>query len=184
MAFSMFLRTSACKSSAFNQQMMRFATQSMAKERTIASTLPIKNLVIPRANSTPILNSVRSFRTSPPRLSAGKANDHSKLWVVEKITSAALIPLVPLGLLIPNKLFDSALAILITAHSFWGLEAIVVDYVRASIFGPVIPKIAIGLVYLVSIATLGGLFYLISHDIGLANTFRQLWAIKSDSNKA
>ncbi|XP_059047834.1 succinate dehydrogenase [ubiquinone] cytochrome b small subunit, mitochondrial isoform X2 [Achroia grisella] len=184
MAFSMFLRSSACRSPVFNQQMMRFATQPILKERSIVSTLPIKSLTLTQAKSTPILNSVRSFRTSLVRLSQEKAHDHSKLWVVEKLTSVLLVPLVPLGLLMPNKLFDSVLAILITAHSFWGLEAIVVDYVRASIFGPVIPKIAIGLVYLISIATLGGLFYVISHDIGIANSFRQLWAIKSDSNKA
>lgn len=60
-----------------------------------------------------------------------------------------------------------------------GLEAIAVDYVRASIFGPVIPKVAIGLVYLISIATLGGLFYIITHDIGLANSIRQFWSIKA-----
>ncbi|KAM3959314.1 succinate dehydrogenase, subunit D [Aphomia sociella] len=184
MAFSMFLRNRACTSYVFNQQIMRFATQSVLKQNTVASTLPIKSLALTQSNSTPILNSVRSFRTSMVRLSDAKAHDHSKLWVVEKLTSAALVPLVPLGLLMPNRVFDSVLAILITAHSFWGLEAIVVDYVRASIFGPVIPKIAIGLVYLISIATLGGLFYLISHDIGIANSFRQLWAIKSDSNKA
>lgn len=68
--------------------------------------------------------------------------------------------------------------------SYRGLEAVAVDYVRASIFGPLIPKIAIGLVYLLSIATLGGLFYIISHDVGLANGIKQLWAIKSDSQKA
>ncbi|KAG6441984.1 succinate dehydrogenase [ubiquinone] cytochrome b small subunit, mitochondrial isoform X2 [Manduca sexta] len=180
MAFSMFLRNQACTSRIFTQQVMRLATQPALAHRTVASTLPVRSLAIKDAKLTPILNAVRSLRSSAVRMSAEKGHDHSKLWVVERAVSAALIPLIPIALLIPNKLFDSLMAILITAHSFWGLEAIAVDYVRASLFGPVIPKIAIGLVYLLSFATLGGLFYIITHDIGLANSIRQFWSVKSE----
>ncbi|XP_063831197.1 succinate dehydrogenase [ubiquinone] cytochrome b small subunit, mitochondrial [Ostrinia nubilalis] len=182
MAFSMFARSSACTNRVFGQQLMRFATQSALAHRNAASALCVKSLAA-KESKTPILDSVRSFRTSSVALSAEKPHDHSKLWVIEKATSAALVPLIPLGLLMPNKLFDSLLAILITAHSFWGLEAIAVDYVRASIFGPLIPKLAIALVWLVSIATLGGLFYVITHDVGICNAVRQLWAVRS-GNKA
>ncbi|XP_059047827.1 succinate dehydrogenase [ubiquinone] cytochrome b small subunit, mitochondrial isoform X1 [Achroia grisella] len=175
MAFSMFLRSSACRSPVFNQQMMRFATQPILKERSIVSTLPIKSLTLTQAKSTPILNSVRSFRTSLVRLSQEKAHDHSKLWVVEKLTSVLLVPLVPLGLLMPNKLFDSVLAILITAHSFWGLEAIVLEYLRVLVVGPVVPKIAMGMVYLITAVTMGGLFYLIFNDIGMCRAFWRIW---------
>ncbi|XP_045453088.1 succinate dehydrogenase [ubiquinone] cytochrome b small subunit, mitochondrial-like [Melitaea cinxia] len=182
MAFSMFLRTPACTSRLLSQHMMRLGTQPALKpietHRTIATINSLKNTLL-KTETTPILNSVRSFRTSAVRLASEKGSDHSKLWVVERVTSAILIPLIPLALLSPNKVLDSLLAITITAHSFWGLEAIAVDYVRASIFGPVIPKIAIGLVYLISIATLGGLFYVITHDIGIANSIKQFWAIKA-----
>ncbi|KAJ0173467.1 hypothetical protein K1T71_010616 [Dendrolimus kikuchii] len=184
MAFSMFLRTPACTSRVFTQQVMKLATQPTLTQRTVASTLPVRSLTLKEAKSSPIFNAVRSFRTTLARRNVETPHDHSKLWVIEKAVGAALIPMVPLSLMMPNKVFDSILAILITAHSFWGLEAIAVDYVRASIFGPIIPKIAIGLVYLISIATLGGLFYIISHDVGIANTIRQFWAIKSDSQKA
>lgn len=67
---------------------------------------------------------------------------------------------------------------------FRGLEAIAIDYVRASVVGPILPKIALGLVYLISIATLGGLFYIISHDVGIANMIKQIWAIKANSQKS
>ncbi|CAH2094829.1 unnamed protein product [Euphydryas editha] len=182
MAFSMFLRTPACTSRLLSQHIMRLGTQPVLKpienQRTIATINSLKNTLL-KTETTPILNSVRSFRTSVVRLSSEKGSDHSKLWVVERVASALLIPLIPLALISPNKVLDSLLAILVTAHSFWGLEAIAVDYVRASIFGPVIPKVAIGLVYLISIATLGGLFYIITHDIGIANSIKQFWAIKS-----
>lgn len=184
MAFSIFLRAPGCTNVAFSQQIMKMATQPSLAHRAIATTLPARLMTIQKAKSTPIINSVRSFRTSCVRLSAEKGHDHSKLWLVEKATSALLIPLIPLGLLMPNKIIDATLAVLISAHTFWGLEAIAVDYVRASVFGPFIPKVALGLVYILCFATLGGLFYIISHDIGLANTFRQLWAIKSDSQKS
>ncbi|KAL4713052.1 hypothetical protein ACJJTC_001106 [Scirpophaga incertulas] len=178
MAFSMFLRNPAC-TNLLRQQVKRLELQPALTQRSITSALSTRTLVLDKTKTSPILNSYRAFRATCVRMSAEKPHDHSKLWVIEKATSALLVPLIPLGLLIPNKLFDSVLAILITAHSFWGLEAIVVDYVRAAIFGPVIPKIAIGLVYLLSVATLGGLFYLISHDVGLCNSVKQLWAVKA-----
>jgi succinate dehydrogenase (ubiquinone) membrane anchor subunit len=66
---------------------------------------------------------------------------------------------------------------------FRGLEAIVIDYVRPIIFGNVIPKIALGLLYLLSAACLGGLFYFIYHDIGIVNSVKKIWAIGTDKQK-
>ncbi|CAH0728627.1 unnamed protein product, partial [Brenthis ino] len=178
MAFSMFLRTPGFTSRLLSQQLTKLGTQPVLKPVLAQRTLSNANTML-KTEATPILNSVRSFRTSLVRLSSEKAHDHSKLWVVERITSVLLVPMIPLALIAPNKVFDSVLAVLVVAHSFWGLEAIAVDYVRASIFGPVIPKLAIGLVYLISIATLGGLFYVITHDIGVANSIKQFWSIKA-----
>ncbi|XP_034833883.1 succinate dehydrogenase [ubiquinone] cytochrome b small subunit, mitochondrial-like isoform X2 [Maniola hyperantus] len=175
MAFSMLLRRPG---SVLMQQAMKLATQPAVRPATQNTLQSLKSTLL-KTETAPILNSVRCFRTSAIRFAEGKSQDHSKLWVIERVTSATLIPLIPLALIAPSKILDSALAIIMVAHSFWGLEAIAVDYVRASIFGPVIPKIAIGLVYLISIATLGGLFYVITHDIGIANTVRQFWSIKA-----
>jgi succinate dehydrogenase (ubiquinone) membrane anchor subunit len=58
-----------------------------------------------------------------------------------------------------------------------GLEAIVIDYVRPIVFGNAIPKIALGLLYLMSVGCLGGLFYFIYHDIGIVNTIKRIWGI-------
>ncbi|XP_038206821.1 succinate dehydrogenase [ubiquinone] cytochrome b small subunit, mitochondrial [Zerene cesonia] len=184
MALSVFLRAPACSSRIFSQHIMRLSTQQALKpavtQGITPSILSLQNSLLKPDGG--ILNAVRQFKTSPALLSEEKAHDHSKLWVIEKVTSAALVPLIPICLIMPNKIFDSVLAILITAHSFWGLEAIAVDYVRASMFGPIIPKIAIALVYIISIATLGGLFYLISNDVGLANAIKQFWGVKSKQN--
>lgn len=60
---------------------------------------------------------------------------------------------------------------------FRGIEAIVVDYVRPSIFGPVIPKVGVILVYALSIGVLAGLLNFIFNDVGLANGIRMLWKL-------
>ncbi|CAB3249463.1 unnamed protein product [Arctia plantaginis] len=183
MAFSMLLRSPVCTNKALLQQVIKLGTQQSLAQRAICSTLPVKVLAVGDNKTTPILNAVRSFSTTSVRLSE-KPHDHAKIWIIEKLVSAAMIPIIPIALLAPNRITDSILAILISAHAFWGLEAIAVDYVRASIFGPIIPKLALGLVYLFCIATLGGLFYIITHGNGLSNTILQFWSIKSDSQKA
>ncbi|XP_052737694.1 succinate dehydrogenase [ubiquinone] cytochrome b small subunit, mitochondrial-like [Bicyclus anynana] len=104
-----------------------------------------------------------------------KPHDHAKLWIVEKGTNAALVVLIPFGLLIPNRLFDTILAILITAHAYWGLEACVVEYVRVLLFGLQLPKVAMGVVYAVTALMLGGLLFLNFNDIGLCRGFWRIW---------
>jgi len=74
---------------------------------------------------------------------------------------------------------DILLAVSLVAHTYWGFEAIVKDYVRVLLFGAVVPKVCQGLLALIMMVTLGGLFYLIFDDIGIAETIRRLWAIKS-----
>ena len=60
-----------------------------------------------------------------------------------------------------------------------GIEAIVVDYVRPSLFGgsTVIPNIAQALVWALSVFTLGGLYYFNYTDVGLVNAIKMLWQI-------
>lgn len=54
----------------------------------------------------------------------------------------------------------------------------VTDYVRPIVVGNVMPKVAHAALLLFSVATLGGLFYLIYNDIGIAKSVKKIWAIK------
>ena len=45
--------------------------------------------------------------------------------------------------------------------------------------GPLLPKVAHGGLILLSIATLGGLFYIIQNDVGITNSIKQIWKIKA-----
>jgi hypothetical protein len=51
------------------------------------------------------------------------------------------------------------------------------DYVRESIFGKALPKIAVLAVYLLSSVTLGGLFYFNYTDVGIGQAIRMFWAL-------
>lgn len=61
---------------------------------------------------------------------------------------------------------------------FRGLEACAVDYIRPILVGNAIAKVSVGLVYLLSFATLGGLFYYNHHSIGIGETVRKIWEVK------
>ncbi|KAK9499868.1 hypothetical protein O3M35_002821 [Rhynocoris fuscipes] len=118
---------------------------------------------------------VRQFSVTPVAQSGH--NDHSKLWKYEGLLSKALIGICPLSVLFPNILFDLVLAVSVVMHMHWGIEAIVVDYVRPVIFGSVIPKIALYAVYGLSIFVLVGLLHLTFLNSGIGNSIRMLWRI-------
>lgn len=119
----------------------------------------------------------RSFALSKPNL-ASAGGDYSTLWKFERFLSLGLLFVLPAAIACPSQVLDSILATTVVTHAHLGLEAIIVDYVRPNILGPVIPKIVHALLILISLATLGGLYYFIYNDIGIGKAFRKLWAIK------
>ncbi|OWR51875.1 succinate dehydrogenase [ubiquinone] cytochrome b small subunit 2-like isoform X1 [Danaus plexippus] len=141
----------------------------------LSSTIQLNNCTTMKPIGSPFFNPIKPFSTTMVRLDDEKPHDHAKLWIIEKGTAAVMLVLIPFGLLIPNKLFDSILTILITAHSYWGMEAIMVEYVRVLLFGPTIPKVAMGVVYALTVLMMGGLFYLTFNDIGMCRAFWRIW---------
>ena len=102
------------------------------------------------------------------------AHDHSKLWVLEKAVSVGLLAVIPASFACQSTFLDYALALSLVAHIHWGFEAMVVDYIRPSVFGAAIPKVALGGLYLLSIVALAGLFYLNYSDVGLSTAITML----------
>ncbi|KPM06105.1 succinate dehydrogenase [ubiquinone] cytochrome b small subunit, mitochondrial-like protein [Sarcoptes scabiei] len=100
------------------------------------------------------------------------AHDHTKIWIFERVLSASLLAVIPASLMIPSPVLDNLLALSLVVHVHWGLEAIVVDYIRPSLVGPVLPKISLGALYIVSIVALAGLFYLNYSDVGLSTAIK------------
>ncbi|KAF7399642.1 hypothetical protein HZH68_008234 [Vespula germanica] len=109
--------------------------------------------------------------------------NHVRLWVMEKIVSAALPILLPASLLLENQIVDGVLAILVVMHMHWGLEAIVVDYARPIIIGTFLPKVFHLLLNLCSIVTLAGLLILIYNGPGIARSIKDAWSIGKEEDK-
>jgi len=114
----------------------------------------------------------------PSRGAASSTHNHSMLWSIERYLSASLLALIPGAFILPSlPMMDYALAMALCLHVHWGVEAIVVDYIRPALFGPLIPKMAILMVYLLSILSLGGLFYFNYTDVGITNAIRMAWKV-------
>lgn len=99
---------------------------------------------------------------------------HDKLWKAERYLSLALLGVLPTAAVVPHPIMDYAVALSLVVHIHWGVEAIVTDYVRPSIFGPVIPKVSIATVYILSSLALGGLFFFNYTDVGITQATRML----------
>ncbi|XP_074598091.1 succinate dehydrogenase, subunit D [Brevipalpus obovatus] len=110
----------------------------------------------------------RNYCTAAP---AAK-EDHSKIWNFERILSAGLVGVMPLSFMINSPAMDYLLAVSMVLHIHWGLEAVVVDYIRPMVFGPVIPRVSLYALYLVSILSLAGLFYFNYTDVGMVQGLR------------
>ncbi|CAL1279763.1 unnamed protein product [Larinioides sclopetarius] len=119
------------------------------------------------------------FSTSQSISAAAQAHDHShsKIWTAERFLSASLLGILPAAVAFPNPVLDYALALSLTVHVHWGIEAIAVDYARPSVVGAVLSKAAVGAVYALSVFTLGGLFYFNYTDVGLGQAIRMLWKL-------
>lgn len=99
---------------------------------------------------------------------------HDKLWKAERYLSLALLGVIPAAAVVPHPIMDYAVALSLVVHVHWGVEAIVTDYIRPSIFGPVIPKVSIALVYILSSLAVGGLFVFNYTDVGITQATRML----------
>ncbi|CAG2180385.1 unnamed protein product [Oppiella nova] len=116
--------------------------------------------------------STRLLSSSASGAAAQGSHNHSKLWSLERYVSLGLLGVIPAALAVPNPALDYLLALSLVIHVHWGLEAIVVDYIRPSIFGSVVAKLMVAYVYMLSIAALAGLFYFNYTDVGLGVAIR------------
>ncbi|XP_060650240.1 succinate dehydrogenase [ubiquinone] cytochrome b small subunit, mitochondrial [Drosophila nasuta] len=127
---------------------------------------------------------VRGIAVSAPKMASAGSN-HTSLWTIERVVSAGLLAVIPAAFLAPSQVLDALLAISVVIHTHWGVEAMVVDYMRPAVVGNILPKVAHIALIIISVATLGGLFYFIKNDVGLANGIKRFWAIKGkDAEKA
>ncbi len=73
--------------------------------------------------------SVKNFTVGPKALaeiaSCKSADDHTKLWTIERGLALALVPLVPAAFMFPSAPMDYLLAISFTLHAHWYWKEII-----------------------------------------------------------
>lgn len=163
--------------SSLSKPAMAFARSLVAGQAVARAPFFSATLLTPARKPQVFSTTVRNFTVSPVRCSSG--GSHVTLWNAERALSLALLGVVPVGLMFPSQVGDTLIAVSVVMHQHWGLEAIVTDYVRPILFGTTVPKMAHGLLLVVSAATLGGLFYFNYNDIGIAGFVRKIWATKA-----
>jgi len=155
-------------SSALARQGFRAA---LAQRASLKSSSPLAMTSAPVACQQP--------KTEFSTTAVQRSGDHVKLWTAERVVSAVMIPGFIGPFLYTTPATDALLCTLSVLHSHWGVEAIVVDYIRPSLFGgsTVIPNLAQALVWALSAFTLGALYYFNYTDVGLVNAIKMLWKL-------
>ncbi|XP_033325067.2 succinate dehydrogenase, subunit D [Megalopta genalis] len=143
-------------------------------------------------NSNAIYNGGNRFLTKFPKVTAGAlqqsrnaatTGDHVRLWVIERVVSVALPIIIPAALIMENSILDAVMSILVVMHAHWGLEAVIVDYARPIVVGPVLPKVLHIALILLSAGTLAGLLVLIHNGPGVSTAVKNFWAIGKPKEK-
>lgn len=140
---------------------LSFALRSHLYNRQSLSQVSIKRIMSTASSNY-------HYHEKPP------SHAHDRLWKAERYLSLGLLGVLPTAAVVSNPVMDYAVALSLVVHVHWGVEAIVTDYIRPSIFGPTIPKISIALVYVLSSLALGGLFMFNYTDVGLSQATRML----------
>merc|ERR1719319_2102338 len=91
---------------------------------------------------------------------------------MEKGVSALLVPGIIVPFLYTTPITDGIFCAMMTLHSYWHTEAMVVDYIRPKLFGgnTFIPNLCRALCFALHAFILGALFYYNYTDIGIINS--------------
>ncbi|KAG6796416.1 succinate dehydrogenase [ubiquinone] cytochrome b small subunit, mitochondrial [Apis mellifera caucasica] len=162
------LFANSCKLLQFTRKSSNFA---IFKQCLNSSLNKNERQLLKFPTNTIILNTEITRKTSTT------ASDHVRMWILEKIASAALPVIIPVALTMENVICDGLMSLLIVIHMHWGLEAIITDYARPRVVGPLLPKLLhLSLIFLSAI-TLCGLFLLINNGPGVSKAIKEAWAI-------
>lgn len=187
MTYSLFVRAASSKLNGLSSKLSIYLScSSIQNASTFRMAVPLHSNATSFLENSPqqsVLRKMDYSNMAPKVAASAPRSKYITFWILEKLLAASMVVTVPLAIAIPCKPLDIVLAVSLVAHIYWGFESIVKDYVRVILFGSVIPKICHCLLALVMMVTLSGLFYLIFDDIGIAQTIRRLWAIKSTDKK-
>jgi len=120
--------------------------------------------------------------SSTPRLDGKGSMLASVHWTMERIMSVVTLGIIPVAFIASHPFTDSLLALSSVIHTHWGLEAIAIDYLCRPLImnkpvSPMVGKIGIAIVYLISILTLAACIHFNYNDVGLTKAIKMYWAM-------
>jgi len=120
--------------------------------------------------------------STSPRLDGKGGMLASQHWTAERIMSIVTLVILPVAFVANHPVTDSLLALATVIHMHWGLEAIAIDYLCRPLImnkpvSPMVGKIGIAIVYLLSIITLAACIHFNFNDVGLTKAIKMYWAM-------
>ncbi|VVC28977.1 Hypothetical protein CINCED_3A008086 [Cinara cedri] len=170
LSLKLFRQTNCAVSVAQRQMSFRTLPKCLNQFNTVTQ-LGKKSLIKPLV-SAPI---VARFAGSTVAVKSDK--NHASLWRSERIVSIALLGLFPAAILYSSPIVDTLLAISTSIHIYWGMEALVVDYLRVPVVGQLANKAGHVAITLLAIVTLAGFLQVTFMGDGLGNALVQLWKL-------
>uniref|UniRef100_A0A2S2QPT8 Succinate dehydrogenase [ubiquinone] cytochrome b small subunit n=1 Tax=Sipha flava TaxID=143950 RepID=A0A2S2QPT8_9HEMI len=154
------------------QRQMSFrALPKCINQFNVASNLSNKTMTKPLV-SAPII----ARFTGSAAVVKDKTN-YASTWKTERIVSITLMGLFPAAVIYPSPYVDTLLAISTTLHVYWGMEALVVDYLRVPVVGNLANKAGHVAVALLALITLAGFLQVTYLGNGLGNALISLWKL-------
>eukprot|EP00111_Clytia_hemisphaerica_P003855 TCONS_00011069-protein len=83
-------------------------------------------------------------------------------WMTERVVAVALLGAIPAAVFYPTPLVDHCLSVLLPLHAYWGVNAIIGDY----LYRPLVPVTKLGWA-VTCVLTGAGLIYLNIYDVGI-----------------
>jgi len=101
-------------------------------------------------------------------------------WKNERVVSVLLLGMIPAAAVYPNIVLDHGFAVLAPLHMYWGVKAIIGDYVPMIFPKAITPVLlpAIKMVWTVLCAgSVLGLLYINVNDVGVTKLFSQIMTL-------
>ena len=154
-------------------------TKTSIFRRAVLSNVPTK-LMLPSCSNSISITQMNIFHTSSvnrERLFELEKNrkQGTTHWLSERVVAVTLLVLIPPAILSPHIVIDHAFAVLLPLHSYWGVKAIIGDY----LWRPAVPALKVGWLVICVLSSLG-LFALNVNDVGVSQLFGNLMMLKND----
>ena len=145
-----------------------------------------KRSLLPSASVLPVTRN-KLFHTTPPSEKERQVFELPKNtkegylhWKNERVVSVLLLGMIPAAAVYPNIVLDHGFAVLAPLHMYWGVNAILGDYIPMVLPKAITPIMlpAIKMIWLgMCVGSVLGLLYINVNDVGVTKLFSQIMTL-------